>query len=45
MSKIRKSIEKDEFPAFIKSFMKNYFSNNIPMWIKDALKSVNISDL
>lgn len=43
MSDIRESIKANKFPQFVKNFMRDHFSESeIPKWIKDALKSVNI---
>lgn len=44
MRQIRKSIEEDKFPEFIRSFMAKQFSadKSIPSWIKDALAAVNV---
>lgn len=53
MNRIRESIKNDKFPEFAKNFIINYFSyendksnnlktKNIPNWIVQALKSVNI---
>lgn len=44
MRDIRKSIEEQRFPEFIKQFMeRHYQSEPVPDWIKDALKAVNVS--
>lgn len=43
MAEMREHITQDTFPDFVKSFMVQYFKDSeIPQWIKDALKSVNI---
>lgn len=43
MKEMREHISNDTFPDFVKSFMSKYFEDSeIPKWIKDALKSVNI---
>lgn len=43
MKDIRESIVKNEFPAFIKAFMQEYYgSTPIPEWIVTALSKVNI---
>lgn len=43
MSDIRESIKADKFPQFVQNFMKEHFNENeIPSWIKDALKAVKI---
>ncbi|KAJ9049651.1 hypothetical protein DSO57_1022154 [Entomophthora muscae] len=44
MEGIRKSIICDEFPAFVRKFMKGYYSKekSYPEWILNALRSVNI---
>ena len=44
MAGIRKSIEDDTFPSFVKQFLENMYQNHddIPEWAIDALSSVNI---
>uniref|UniRef100_A0A1B0CDF0 Queuine tRNA-ribosyltransferase catalytic subunit 1 n=1 Tax=Lutzomyia longipalpis TaxID=7200 RepID=A0A1B0CDF0_LUTLO len=43
MSEIREAIVKDDFPNFIRNFMKEHFAGrDVPQWIVDALKSVNV---
>lgn len=44
MKDMRESIEKDEFPAFVKTFMAEHFvEREVPGWIRDALAKVNIN--
>nr|BAN21245.1 tRNA-guanine transglycosylase [Riptortus pedestris] len=44
MKNIRDSIKEQQFPNFVKNFMKKMFEGReIPIWIKDALGSVNIN--
>lgn len=41
---VRESIKNNRFPEFIKNFMTiNYPDKNFPVWIIDALQSVNIN--
>lgn len=43
MGDIRKSIEADTFPEFIKSYMQDRFpDSSVPQWIVDALAAVNV---
>ncbi|CAF1534843.1 unnamed protein product [Rotaria sp. Silwood1] len=43
MSRIRQSIIEERFPDFIKEFVSNYYQDkDIPQWIINSLKSVNI---
>ncbi|KAJ1898965.1 Queuine tRNA-ribosyltransferase catalytic subunit 1 [Coemansia sp. RSA 2337] len=42
MLDIRKAIVEDRYPAFIREFMRTRFGKTVPMWIVDALKSVNV---
>lgn len=43
MKLIRKSIEEQCFPEFVRKFMSNmYPSKEYPQWIVDALMAVNI---
>lgn len=43
MRDIRKAIEEDRYPAFIRNFMREmYTDRDVPQWIRDALKSVNV---
>lgn len=43
MRDIRTAIIEDRFPAFIRDFMRGmYTSREVPQWIQDALKSVNV---
>lgn len=44
MEKIRESILRDQFPTFVKTFMKSYYAKDqaYPQWIINALRSVNI---
>ncbi len=44
MNDIRDSIKADEFPQFVKGFMKQQFADgDVPKWIVDALNEVGIS--
>jgi queuine/archaeosine tRNA-ribosyltransferase len=46
MKDIRDAIMKDEFPAFVRLFLKNLYHGNldkVPKWAIDALKEVNIN--
>ncbi|KAK6632336.1 hypothetical protein RUM44_007377 [Polyplax serrata] len=44
MNMVRESIKNNRFPEFIKNFMTiNYPDKNFPVWIIDALQSVNIN--
>lgn len=44
MNDMRKAIEEDRFPAFIRDFMRTmYEGREVPAWIQDALKSVNVN--
>lgn len=43
MRDIRTSIEKDEFPEFVKTFFADLFPSEKPKWIVEALNSVNIN--
>lgn len=44
MGNIRESITKDEFPQFVKQFMKEHFDDKqVPKWIVEALNKVNIT--
>ncbi|CAF0821923.1 unnamed protein product [Rotaria sordida] len=43
MSRIRQAIIEERFPEFIKEFVSNYYQDkDIPQWITNSLKSVNI---
>ena len=44
MEEVRDSIKADKFPEFVNTFMKEHFaeSEEVPKWIVEALKSVNI---
>lgn len=43
MRDIRTAVIKDRFPAFIREFMRQmYVDREVPQWIRDALKSVNV---
>jgi queuine tRNA-ribosyltransferase len=43
MSRIRQAIIEQRFPEFIKEFVSNYYQDkDIPQWIINSLKSVNI---
>lgn len=43
MNGMREAIKRDEFPQFVKEFMKKHFGGDpIPEWIIDALKAVKI---
>jgi queuine tRNA-ribosyltransferase len=44
MKGIREAIKNDDYPAFIKTFFKNYFGTKekYPVWAVNALKSVNV---
>jgi queuine/archaeosine tRNA-ribosyltransferase len=46
MKDIRDAIVRDEFPEFVRGFLKNLYHGNldkVPKWAIDALKEVNIS--
>lgn len=43
MRDIRTAVLEDRFPAFIRDFMRQmYVDREVPQWITDALKSVNV---
>ncbi|KAJ1922184.1 Queuine tRNA-ribosyltransferase catalytic subunit 1 [Mycoemilia scoparia] len=42
MRSIRRAILHDDFPNFVRRFMSIRFGNTVPLWIINALKSVNI---
>ena len=43
MSRIRQAIVEQRFPEFIKEFVATYYQDkDIPPWITNSLKSVNI---
>jgi queuine tRNA-ribosyltransferase len=43
MSRIRQAVIDQRFPEFIKEFVSNYYQDkDIPQWIINSLKSVNI---
>ena len=43
MSRIRQSIIEQRFPDFIKEFISVYYhEKDIPQWITNSLKTVNI---
>jgi queuine/archaeosine tRNA-ribosyltransferase len=43
MSRIRQAISEQRFPEFIKDFVAVYYhEKDIPAWITNSLKSVNI---
>ncbi len=43
MSRIRQAIIEERFPDFIKEFVSIYYQDkDIPLWITNSLKSVNI---
>jgi queuine tRNA-ribosyltransferase len=43
MSRIRQSIIDQRFPDFIREFVSYYYQDkDIPQWITNSLKSVNI---
>ncbi|XP_058976258.1 queuine tRNA-ribosyltransferase catalytic subunit-like [Musca domestica] len=43
MRTMRKAIEQDQFPAFVKDFMSKHFVDEpVPKWIREALTAVNI---
>ncbi len=43
MSRIRQAIIEERFPDFIKEFVSIYYGDkDIPQWIINSLKSVNI---
>lgn len=43
MRDIRTAVIEDRFPAFIREFMRQmYVDREVPQWIRDALKSVNV---
>ncbi|XP_073821320.1 tRNA-guanine transglycosylase [Musca autumnalis] len=43
MRAMRKAIEQDQFPGFVKDFMSKHFVNEpVPKWIREALAAVNI---
>lgn len=44
MNDIRDSIKANQFPEFVKKFMKQQFADGVvPKWIVDALNEVKIS--
>lgn len=44
MNEIRASIERDQFPDFVRSFISVQFGRTeVPAWIRDALAAVNIT--
>lgn len=44
MNDMRESIKANEFPQFVKTFMKQQFPDGaVPKWIIDALSAVGIS--
>lgn len=44
MRDMRKAIIEDRFPEFVQEFMAiMYKDREVPQWIKDALKSVNVN--
>jgi queuine tRNA-ribosyltransferase catalytic subunit len=46
MTEMRDSISKDEFPDFVRQFMKEHFAKSptgAPTWIREALAAVNVS--
>jgi len=43
MGQVRDAILKDEYPAFLKGFFKEYYADGkYPRWILDALNSVGV---
>ncbi|KAJ1903894.1 Queuine tRNA-ribosyltransferase catalytic subunit 1 [Coemansia sp. IMI 209127] len=42
MRDIRYAIVRDQFPAFIRDFIKTRFGKTVPLWIVESLKSVNV---
>lgn len=43
MRDIRTAIVEDRFPAFIRQFMRDlYTDREVPQWVRDALKSVHV---
>ena len=43
MSRIREAMIEERFPDFIKTFVSNFYEEkDIPEWIINSLKSVNI---
>lgn len=43
MRDIREAIKQNKFPEFVKTFMAIQYSDvEVPTWIRDALRSVNI---
>ncbi|KAI9501838.1 Queuine tRNA-ribosyltransferase catalytic subunit 1 [Coemansia spiralis] len=42
MRDIRQAIVNDQYPSFIREFAKLRFGKTVPLWIVEALKSVNI---
>lgn len=42
MRQARKSIMDDKFPDFVRSFLSRLYPEGSPVWVKDALASVNL---
>ncbi|KAJ2400956.1 Queuine tRNA-ribosyltransferase catalytic subunit 1 [Coemansia sp. RSA 2559] len=42
MRDIRYAIVRDQFPAFVRDFIKTRFGKTVPLWIVESLKSVNV---
>eukprot|EP00835_Amoeboradix_gromovi_P007066 NODE_1031_length_1921_cov_0.298024.p1 type:complete len:380 gc:universal NODE_1031_length_1921_cov_0.298024:352-1491(+) len=42
MDRIRSAINNDEFPIFVKKYMKTRYKNSCPQWIKDAMLAVGV---
>lgn len=43
MRNMREAIKEQRFPEFVKDFMAKMFaSSEVPKWIRDALRAVNI---
>lgn len=44
MQDMREAIERDEFPAFVKTFMAEHYEKEaeVPKWIREALAAVNV---
>ncbi|KAJ1818895.1 Queuine tRNA-ribosyltransferase catalytic subunit 1 [Coemansia sp. RSA 2598] len=42
MRDIRRAIVEDRFPLFIREFMQTRFGKTVPLWIVEALRSVNV---
>ncbi|KAJ1797395.1 Queuine tRNA-ribosyltransferase catalytic subunit 1 [Coemansia sp. RSA 2399] len=42
MRDIRYAIVRDQFPAFIRDYIKTRFGKTVPLWIVESLKSVNV---